>query len=148
MAHSKTKIWLHVVFSTKNRLPLLTPALRQRTYELLKTELIQLGCYVDCINGVEDHIHLLFAMTPRLPVQEVIKQIKGSTSHTINQKQWSPERFAWQTGYGAFSVSQGHIARVRNYIARQEEHHQAQTFTDEYARFMRHYELELTDADK
>ena len=85
-SHAKTKIWLHVVFSTKNRLPLLTPPLRGPVHGLLREELIKLGCFVRIVNGVEDHVHLLFSLTARLAVQDVLKQLKGSTSHAVNQQ--------------------------------------------------------------
>ncbi|GAB3768136.1 hypothetical protein GCM10028818_02030 [Spirosoma horti] len=76
-----------------------------------------------------------------------MKQIKGSSSHTFNQAKLTVTPFTWQTGYGAFSVSESHVSRVRTYILNQAEHHRKVSFTDEYRRFMIHYGLPDNDID-
>ncbi|GAB2557477.1 IS200/IS605 family transposase [Spirosoma areae] len=141
MSHSKSKIWVHVVFSAKNRQPLIIPIIRQTVHDELQNQLIALDCFVECIGGVADHVHLLFLLNPKKAVADVIKQLKGGRSHAFNQAKLTATHFAWQIGYGAFSVSEAHVPRVRTYILNQEEHHKNVTFAEEYRRFMVHYGL-------
>lgn len=141
MSHSKSKIWIHTVFSTKNRQPIIRPNIITAVHDELRQQLAATGCLVDSIGGVADHVHLLFLLNPKIAVADVLKQVKGSSSHSFNQQQLTPERFAWQTGYGAFSVSEGHLLRVRQYVRTQEEHHRKRSFAEEYRQFMHHYGL-------
>ncbi len=145
MGHSKSKIWIHAVFSTKDRQPLIQPAISQSIYDELRRNLIETGCFVDCIGGVADHVHLLFLLNPTKSIADVLKQIKGASSHAFNQQTLTGSRFAWQTGYGTFSVSEGHLQRVRQYIHNQEEHHRTISFLEEYHQFMAHYGLPMDE---
>ncbi|GAB3794576.1 IS200/IS605 family transposase [Spirosoma humi] len=147
MSHSKSKIWVHTVFSTKARQPLIQPGIRPTVHDELRKQLIDSGCFVDCVGGVADHVHLLFLLNPKKSIVDVVKQIKGASSHTLNQMKLTATHFAWQIGYGAFSVSESHVPRVRAYILNQEEHHRTVTFMDEYRRFMIHYGLPNDDID-
>ena len=141
MSHSKSKIWVHTVFSTKDRQPFITPIIRPTVHNELQNQLIGIDCFVDCIGGVTDHVHLLFLLNPKKSIAEVVKQIKGGSSHAFNQAKLTTTPFAWQIGYGAFSVSESHVPRVRQYILNQEEHHRKLSFQEEYHRFMTHYGL-------
>lgn len=145
MSHSKSKIWVHAVFATKNREPMINQVIRSQVHDELRRELIGMDCFVDCIGGVADHVHVLFLLNPKKSIADALKQVKGGSSHSFNQLNLSPTPFAWQTGYGTFSVSESHIPRVRAYILNQEEHHRTVTFMDEYRRFMRHYGLPHDD---
>jgi REP element-mobilizing transposase RayT len=89
-----------------------------------------------------DHIHCLFLLNPQKSVAEVLKQIKGSSSHYINQSNLIAEKFAWQTGYAAYSVSESVVERVYQYIKNQKQHHQNKTFQQEYDEFLKLYSLE------
>ena len=104
MAHSYNKIWIHAVFSTKNRLPLIVPVTETKIYNNFKEQLTELGCKTSIINGMPNHVHLLFLQNPAKSISDILKQIKGSTSHWINEQNLIAAKFAWQTGYGAFSV--------------------------------------------
>jgi REP element-mobilizing transposase RayT len=137
MSHSYNKIWLHVVFSTKDRKPFITNQVEQKLHELLKEQLKEMECTVKIINGMYDHIHLLFLQNPQKVVSDIIKQIKGSSSHWINSGNLINEKFAWQTGYAAFSVSESQIEKVYNYILNQKEHHSKKAFTEEYEEFIK-----------
>lgn len=106
-----------------------------------------MDCFVDCVSGVADHVHILFLLNPKKSMADVMKQIKGSSSHAFNQAKLTTVHFAWQTGYGVFSVSESHVPRVRKYILNQEEQHKAVSFLDEYKRFMLHYRLLTDDVD-
>ncbi len=136
MSHSYNKIWIHAVFSTKDRQPLITAPLEEKIYGSLKVELTELGCHTRIINGMPEHVHLLFLQNPVKSISEILKQIKGSTSHWINEQNLIAGKFAWQTGYGAFSVSESQVQKVHNYITNQKQHHQKKTFQQEYDEFI------------
>jgi len=89
-----------------------------------------------------DHIHCLFLLNPEKSIAEVIKQIKGSSSHFINQYNLIADKFAWQTGYAAFSVSESGVKSVSDYITHQKEHHQKKTFQQEIEEFLKLYGFE------
>ncbi|MCU0392192.1 MAG: IS200/IS605 family transposase, partial [Thermoflexibacter sp.] len=117
---SYVKIWVHTVFSTKNRQPLISSKIEAKVHQLLKDELITMGCFVQIINGMEDHVHLLFLLNNQKSIAEVMKNVKGATSHTINQENMTHEKFAWQGGYGALSVSDRRVGEVEKYIKNQQ----------------------------
>ena len=141
MSHSLTKIWVHAIFSTKDRAPLLKDHFSDQIYEHINGRLSGLGCDVRIISGTEDHLHILFLLSPDKTIAQVIKSIKGESSHWINQQDFLNAKFAWQVGYAAFSVSESNIESVENYIRRQEEHHRRMTFQEEYDRFIQKYGL-------
>ena len=136
MSHSYLKIWIHAIWSTKNRLPLITPVIETALFEQMTKEFSECGCMVKIINGMPDHIHCLFSMNAQKSVGEVIKQVKGSTSHWINQQNNVREKFSWQTGYAAYSVSESQLSKVFKYIQHQKTHHAKTTFLKEYENFM------------
>ena len=142
MSHSYNKIWIHAVWSTKNRQPLIKEAVEDRIFSFVSDQLKELGCPVRIINGMPDHIHTLFLLNPRKSIAEVIKQIKGSSSHFINQENIITEKFAWQTGYAAFSVSESAVEKVFEYIKNQKQQHQKRTFQKEYEEFIKLHNIE------
>lgn len=141
MSHSLNKIWLHVIFSTKDRYPFIKPPVEDRIYQHIKEQYKEQGCYVKVINGMPDHIHALIIHNPKLSVTDTIKQVKGNTAHWINHQNIIAEKFAWQTGYAAFSVSESLVNKVHQYISNQKEHHKKKTFKEEYQEFIRAYGL-------
>lgn len=136
MSHSYNKIWLHVVFATKDRLPLIKTTVEKQIHEHINQQLIENGNSVRVINGMADHVHLLFLQNPKIAIADIVKQVKGNTSHWINQQNLIVEKFAWQTGYAAYSVSESQLERVFQYIVNQKEHHQRKTFMQEYDEFI------------
>ncbi|MDP2688155.1 MAG: IS200/IS605 family transposase [Aequorivita sp.] len=136
MSHSFNKIWIHAIWSTKHRAPLINPNVEKKIYQFISDQLREQGCPVRIINGMPDHIHCLFLLSPQKSIADVIKQIKGSTSHFINHNNLIPEKFAWQTGYAAYSVSESVVERVFRYITNQKAHHQKKTFLQEYDDFI------------
>jgi REP element-mobilizing transposase RayT len=142
MSHSYNKIWLHAVWATKYRAPILAHKIENQVYEYIAEQLREQGCPVSIINGMPDHIHCLFLMTPKKSIADIIKQIKGSSSHFINTNNLTPQKFGWQTGYGAFSVSQSGVERVFRYIKNQKQHHRKKSFEQEYNSFLALYELD------
>lgn len=145
MPHSLTKIWLHVVFGTKNRKPLIKPSFERKLHLHIKEHLEHdLACRVRAINGTADHVHILLLLNPKHALMHAVQNIKGESSHWVNQGELSDERFAWQIGYGAFSVSESHMRRVERYILNQKEHHRIKTFAGEYQQFAKMHGLTLT----
>ncbi|MCB0515052.1 MAG: IS200/IS605 family transposase [Chitinophagales bacterium] len=141
MPHSFNKIWIHAIWSTKHRMPLIHARVEQKIYHFISEQLREQGCPVRIINGMSDHIHCLFLLSPQKSIAEVIKQIKGSSSHFVNQQNLIPEKFAWQTGYAAYSVSESVVNKVFAYIKNQKQHHQKKTFQGEYEEFLKLYGL-------
>ncbi|MBX2910107.1 MAG: IS200/IS605 family transposase [Chitinophagales bacterium] len=139
MPHSFNKIWIHAIWATKEREPLIYPHVETNIHQYLSEQLRELGCPVRIINGMPDHIHCLFLLNPQKSIAEIIKQIKGSSSHHINQNNLIAEKFAWQTGYAAYSVSESIVERVFEYIRNQKQHHQKHTFKQEYENFLKLY---------
>lgn len=137
MPHSYNKIWIHAIWATKNRMPFIQPAIEQQVYRFISNQLREQGCPVRIINGMPDHIHCLFLLTPNKSIADVIKQIKGSSSHYINHNDLIPDKFSWQTGYASFSVSESVVDKVYRYIKNQKLHHLKKTFQVEHDEFMR-----------
>lgn len=142
MSHSFNKIWIHAIWSTKERHPLIQPAIEKKVYEYMNSQLLESGCKVRVINGMPDHVHCLFLLTPQKSIAEIIKQVKGSTSHWINDQNLIREKFSWQTGYAAYSVSESVLEKVYHYIFNQKQHHQKTTFSKEYNEFIKLHGLQ------
>jgi putative transposase len=135
MSHSLTRIWIHAVWSTKKRRPLIQSSIEDKIYLFIAAQLHEQGCTVSIVNGMPDHIHCLFLLSRQKSIADVIKQIKGSSSHFINQNNLMEDTFAWQTGYAAFSVSESVVRNVHQYIQNQKAHHRKETFLQEYNAF-------------
>ncbi len=139
MPHSFNKIWIHAIWATKDRMPIINPDIEKKVHQYIDRQLRDFGCPVRIINGMPDHIHVLFLLNPQKSIAEVIKQIKGSSSHYINQSNLIQDKFSWQTGYAAYSVSESVLEKVFQYIKGQKQHHQAKTFQQEFDSFLKVY---------
>ncbi|MGA2858302.1 MAG: IS200/IS605 family transposase [Candidatus Sulfotelmatobacter sp.] len=139
MSHTAGNLVLHLIFSTKGRQPLITSEIRDDLFayiggiirEMHGTELI--------INGTADHVHMLIRIRPVQAAAEIARVVKTNSSRWANEK-WPHEknaRFAWQTGYGAFSVSESNVPAVSRYITAQGDHHKKRTFQEEYVAFLK-----------
>lgn len=124
MSHSYNRLWIHAVLVTKFRRPLIGSKIESKVYSYLKEELKKMKCQPTIINGVSDHIHILFILNPDKSVADVIKQLKGGSSYFINSQKLLSTKFQWNRGYGAFSVSQSGSIPVFNYIKEQKQHHE------------------------
>ena len=121
--NSHTELYLHLVWATWDRAPLLTGDTRDSTYRMLQDECRRMRVDLLAIGGVEDHVHLLVRMPATLSPAAVAKQLKGATSHHLNSGSGNRPVFRWQGGYGAFSVSRHHVDRIRRYVLNQAERH-------------------------
>ena len=132
MSHSLTRIWIHAVWSTKDRFPFLAKNKRAIIINRINEKLVELNCGVRIINGKEDHLHALFLINQNNSIQEIMKNVKGESSHWINQNNLFKAKFSWQIGYGAFSVSESILKKVEKYIKNQQRHHEKITFLEEW----------------
>jgi REP element-mobilizing transposase RayT len=146
MSQSLAKILVHVVFSTKDRRPLLRDqTLRLELHHYLGGILGNLDCQPVIVGGVADHVHILFTLSRTHDVSSVIKEVKRGSSVWIKTKGPAMSDFGWQNGYGIFSIGYSQIGSVRDYIARQEEHHQKTSFQDEFRQLLQRYEIEFDE---
>jgi len=123
MSSSYNKIWIHAIWATKYRRGFITNEIEEMLYENIRCQFIEMGCTVSIINGATDHIHCLFLMNPNKSIAEIIKQVKGNSSYLINNQKKDYEKFVWQRGYSAFSVSERNLNITFKYIRAQKEHH-------------------------
>lgn len=146
MSQSLSKIWTHLIFSTKDRHPFLaTPEIREQTHAYIAAILRGHNCPTLLVGGVADHVHSLFALSKNHSIAEIVYEVKRSSSKWIKTRGLEFRQFHWQKGYGSFSVSQSHVEQVRRYIAGQERHHRKVTFQDEFREFLRRYEVEYDE---
>ena len=132
MSHSFSKIWVHAIWSTKERVPLIDPSKENIIYDLMRNEFLDQGCRVEIINGMPEHVHSLFLLNPKKAISDIIKQVKGSSSHEINGQNVLKNKFSWQTGFAAYSVSESSLEKVFQYVKNQKQHHGKITFQKEY----------------
>ena len=123
MRPSEKGIFVHLVWGTWDRLPLITPEMEQPLFQCLEAEAHRAGCSVLAVNGIPDHMHVLLEMPPTMALSAIMQQIKGSSSHFVNHALKPEHFFKWQGDYGAFSVSRWDIKRVAGYVLNQKEHH-------------------------
>ncbi len=139
MPQSLSRILIHLVFSTKNRERVLTPALQTELHPYLAGILNNIECPSLQVGGIEDHVHLFFGLSRTRTIAEVVETVKTSSSKWIKTKGAQFADFHWQSGYGAFSVSQSDADAVVAYIQNQSQHHQKMTFQEEYRRLLERY---------
>jgi len=136
------KIYIHLVFSTINRIPFLNSTeVQVKVWKHIKENASSKGIYLDMINGYSDHCHCLISLGSNQNIEKIIQLIKGESSFWINKNQLTKDKFAWQDEYFAVSVSESMIESVRNYIKNQEIHHQKKTFAEEYQEFIEKYDF-------
>ncbi|MGA2668607.1 MAG: IS200/IS605 family transposase [Ignavibacteria bacterium] len=144
MSNALIKIWIHAIFGTKNSEPIIKPQFEYLLHERIKEKLENdLESEVRVINGTENHVHILFLMNQNYSLKDIMQNIKGESSHWINQNNYSPGKFAWQTGYGAFSVSESKVKEVEEYIKNQKEHHRTKSFKEEYELFIKKHSVKI-----
>ncbi len=144
MPQSLARVYLHLVFSTKNRQPFLADKdLRGQCHAYLAGTCKARGSPSILVGGVQDHVHILCTLSREESIAVLIRELKRESSKALKEK--GAAGFYWQAGYGAFSVSPGHVAAVKAYIANQEAHHRRVTFQDEFRRLLRKYGVEYDE---
>jgi REP element-mobilizing transposase RayT len=140
MPQSLARLHIHLIFSTKNREPVLRESVRDSLHAYMATVLQNFDCPPVLINSVEDHVHILFELGRTVAVSRAVEEVKKASSKWIKTQAPEFARFAWQAGYGAFAVSESNVGAVREYIASQREHHRKKSFQEEYRAFLeRHH---------
>jgi REP element-mobilizing transposase RayT len=143
--HSFASINLHIVFSVKERARLLVGPIAERLHPYLGGIARARACSPLAVGGTSDHVHLLIGLSRDLSPAELIRDLKANSSKWIRQTYPDLSQFAWQGGYGVFSVSQSNVDDVRRYIERQEEHHRARSFQDEFRVLLERHGIELDE---
>ncbi len=144
MSRTFTSLLTHVIFSTKDREPLIVPEVKPELFAYLGGLTRELEGKAYRINGTSDHVHMLVSLPPAVSVSEALRFIKSNSSGWVHKK-WPRRSFAWQLGYGAFNVSKSNIPEVLKYIANQEAHHRGATLTVEFVDFLRKHEIEYDE---
>jgi REP element-mobilizing transposase RayT len=142
MPQSFASLHYHIIFSTKNREPLLDQTLQPRLYEYIGGILRNHDGILLAAGGMPDHVHLLVGLHREMSVSEGVKLVKANSSKWIHDEFPARRAFSWQVGYGAFTVSYSNIDRVKKYIDGQEEHHRLRTFQAEFIAYLRRHGIE------
>lgn len=145
MAQSVSHLLVHIVFSTKGRAPVLSPEVRKELLPYMAATLASHGCHAIEIGGVEDHLHLLVNIGRTITVAQLVEKLKTSSSKWIKSKWPELGTFAWQGGYGAFSIGVRGQAHVVAYIRGQEEHHKKVSFQEEFRAFLKEVGVEVDE---
>ena len=135
----------HVIFSTKNREPLITAEVATRLYEYIGGTARETGNRLLAAGGMPDHVHLVVSLGKQETVADTVRNIKSNSSRWIHETFANLRGFAWQTGYGAFSVSLSNVDDVKRYIANQHEHHRVRTFQEEFIALLKRHNIEYDE---
>lgn len=138
-----TKILIHFIWVTKNRQPLITKELKPLLLQHIKENSLKKDIFIDTLNGVSDHIHLLISLGTEQTIAKTAMLIKGESSFWVNKQMLPTNKFEWQDEYIALSVSYSAIDKVRAYILNQEAHHRKKTFAEEYEGFFNAHQFEI-----
>ena len=139
------KIWIHLVFSTKNREPFLTKDIRYKVHQHIIENCKEKDIFIIAVNGYTDHLHCLISLGKEQSIAKIAQLIKGDSSFWINKNTICKTKFSWQDDYFAVSVSESQVGTVKKYIQNQEAHHSKSTFSNEVDEFMKKYNWDSTD---
>ena len=145
MANTYHQVYLQTVFAVKYRLAVINKSWRSQLCGVIGNLINEANCKTIIVNGVEDHIHCFVGLRPVVPVSELMKTVKAKSSKYINDHKLTPGRFEWQEGYGVFSYGPKDINAVYKYIQHQEEHHEVQTFREEYLELLKEFKVEYNE---
>lgn len=143
------RIWVHLVFSTKDGTPfLVTPEIRRKVFSHISENAKEKDIWLDVVGGHKDHVHCLLSLGREQTISKVVQLIKGESSFWINRNDIVPQKFLWQDDFWAVSVSESHADSVRSYINNQEEHHRTKSFDEEVDEFMKKYGWKIVSDSK
>jgi len=145
MPQSLTQLYVHIIFSTKNRYPFIQKGVEQELYAYMGETITRLGGIPFKINGTNDHIHILTTLPRTVPISKLVEDIKRNSSRWIKGKGQIYQYFSWQRGYTALSVSPSVKTVTMKYIANQKEHHRKRTYTAELLEFLRRYNIQYDE---
>lgn len=145
MANTYTQLYFHIVFAVKGRSNYISEQWKDELYKYISGIIANKDQKLMIVNGMPNHIHLLIGTKPNCNLSDLIRDIKANSSKWINEKKFTNFHFEWQTGFGAFTVSQSVVPNVIEYIKNQEEHHRKKTFKEEYVEFLKAYQIDFKD---
>jgi REP element-mobilizing transposase RayT len=145
MGQSLVKNYVHIVFTTKNHVPLIYPPVDEELYRYLGGICNSLECQVLKIGGYTDHVHILCMLSKKIALMKLVEELKSHSSKWMKTKGEYLKNFYWQDGYGAFSVNPSQVKTVSNYIANQHIHHKNKIFKDEYRQFLKKYNVKYDE---
>lgn len=145
MPQSLSKVVVHIVFSTKNREPMLDASVRPRLFAFLSSVARDAQCECYRVGGVADHVHIAVRLSRTITVAEIVEVLKAYSSKWLKTQSADLANFSWQRGYGAFSFDPSALHVLQRYIDNQEEHHRKRTYQEEYRAFLEKYEMEYDE---
>jgi len=145
MPQSLAKIYVHLIFGTKNRQGWLEDSVREELHSYIAAILKNWESPAQKIGSAADHIHILFMLSKNHSVSKIAEEIKKSSSKWLKTKDGINPKFQWQNGYGAFSMSQSKVEDVKQYIENQQEHHRKESFQEEFRRFLKAYNINFDE---
>jgi len=146
MPQSLNLVIVHLVFSTKDREPWIEPEMRPRLHAYMAEVARSLGCEAYRVGGVSDHVHLALTLPRTITQSDLAKELKTSSNHWLGRQDARYAGFAWQRGYGIFSVGKSQLDALVEYVENQEQHHQTKTFQDEFRALLKRYDVKYEEA--
>jgi len=140
---SYVKIWIHAVWTVKDRQPVLNQDIRQKVFEHIHQNAVTKGIMMEIVNGHHNHVHCLFRLKNNQTIENVMQLIKGESSYWFNKSDLSNSKLNWQKEYFAVSISESQVEKVKNYISTQEEHHKTKSWEEEYDEFISKYGFQI-----
>ena len=141
MPQSLVKNYLHIIFSTKNRYPLICEDIQDKLFSYMAGTCVNLECNPIKVGGYLNHVHILCLLSKKITLIKLLEEVKSHSSKWMKTQGQQFQKFYWQSGYGAFSVNPSEINVVKDYIANQKVHHKEKTFTQEYLAFLKKYDV-------
>ncbi len=145
MPNTYSQVYIQIVFAVKRRENLISKDWKEELYKYISGIITNKGHKLIIVNGVSDHIHIFVGLKPSMSISDLVRDIKNNSSNFINENKFTPKKFSWQEGFGAFSYANSQIGNVYNYILNQEQHHCTKTFKEEYIEFLKKYEIEYDE---
>jgi putative transposase len=145
MPQSLASVLVHLVYSTKNRVPSIMPEIEGELYAYQGAVLREMDCPCLTINGTADHLHMLFSLARTVALSDLVEEVKKRSSKWLKTKSPTLRSFQWQTGYGAFSIGRSGVEGLKRYIADQKEHHRKTSFEDEYRSLLKKYQVDFDE---
>ena len=146
MANTYTQIYIQLVFAVRDRASLIKPEWRDELFKYITGIFNNKGIKLIAIGGVEDHVHILFALVPNIALSDLVRDIKTASGAFISERQFVRGKFYWQEGFGAFSYSRSQLDAVARYVLNQEAHHAKRTFREEYIELLDRCEVSYEDS--
>ncbi len=140
---SYVKIWIHAVWTVKNREALLNPTARQKLFQHIHENAFKKGIFMEVVNGYHNHVHCLFRLKNDQTIEKVMQLLKGESSFWFNKTKLANAKLTWQKEYFAVSLGESQVVAVKSYIQKQNEHHKKKTWEDEYQEFIKKYNFKV-----